>query len=392
MRLPYYEGHGVQLFHGDCREVMKNLPDNSVHSIVTDPPYELTSGCSTGFMGHKWDGSGVAFQPAMWAEAMRVLKPGGYLLAAGGTRTWHRLACAIEDAGFEIRDSIAWMYGNGFPKSLDVSKAIDREAGAERQIATPAAQQWAGYGTALKPAHEPMVLARKPLCERTVAANVLRHGTGALNIDATRIGTESTQRTNGAEMGYHGGNLADVYSTGSAAGRWPANVVLSEDQAEELDRQSGDRKDGVAVRHRGVKAGMYGPAKAVGTEDLGYGGGGASRFFYVPKADSNERLTLPDGLQHSTVKPLTLMRYLVRLVTPPGGTVLEPFSGSGTTVEAAVLEGFRCVAIEIGAEYLPFTVQRINRRRDPMAYLAAQEEDLGLFCDPDAPQPTKGSP
>ncbi|ATN91704.1 DNA methylase [Mycobacterium phage Sassay] len=363
--------HPVLIHLGDCRDILAELEDASVDSIVTDPPYEL------GFMGKKWDGSGIAFDVEMWEQCLRVLKPGGHLLAFGGSRTWHRLTVAIEDAGFEIRDSIAWLYGSGFPKSLDVSKAIDKAAGAEREVigtrragitpsgglvrngvteadkqrlvtapSTDAAQQWQGWGTALKPAFEPIVVARKPLAG-TVAANVLEHGTGALNIDACRIGT--------------------------AQGRWPTNVVLDDTQAAELDAQTGYQRDGTHVgRNRDGSAHtneIYG-ARKNDTRDVGYGGGGGgSRFFpvfkYQAKAPTKERpgYVNEDGnkVAHSTVKPLALMRWLVKLVTPPGGVVLDPFAGSGTTVEACLLEKFRCIAIENEPDYIPLIEQRLER-------------------------------
>lgn len=540
-----------------------------------------------------------------WAtECLRVLKPGGHMLAFGGTRTWHRLACAVEDAGFEVRDSIAWLYGSGFPKSLDVSKAIDKAAGAQREVlapnpwagrravsvpgggsvptveggdygpspshltapATPDAAKWAGFGTALKPAFEPIVVARKPL-SGTVASNVLEYGCGAINIDGCRVqadggsgqgrrreapargcrvhdvrpvreadgavavagqagevaddvqqdvpigtdaGREQPQLARGqlavhevrlppggdgelvpggpgapadataegvpgapSSHGPEGGQAAhdgrdgaphqrregrqstgepapdrlgrpqqgapadrartdattggerptpgctcgtDREATrvgessadrrytdkggtnfaplpgvrgGSPAGRWPANVLLDDSQAAELDRQSGETS--------------YNPAGAFGTQkgnsadsgDVPYGSrkdgdgifaygdrGGASRFFptfrYEAKAPSGERPRI-DGIAHPTVKPLDLMRWLVRLVTPPGGTVLEPFAGSGTTVEAAIVEGFHCIAIEREADYLPLIMQRINRRLDPVAAIKQTGDDLGLF-------------
>lgn len=388
---PYYEDDKVTLWHGDNRRILAKLDSDSIDSIVTDPPYEL------GFMGKGWDGSGIAYDEQLWSEAWRVLKPGSHLLAFGGTRTWHRLACAIEDAGFEIRDSIAWMYGSGFPKSLDVSKAIDKAAGAEREVivsdlrqrnqtswetktgmlsagvkdfsitalATAAAEQWQGWGTALKPAHEPIVVARKPLIG-TVAANVLAYGTGALNIDGSRIGAEggTAGATAGPGQGIYGNGLNGERSQPVAGlGRWPANVILDESQAAELDKQSGHQIDGVTVlanRSREYNASNY-----MITDNRegnhGYGGsGGASRFFYVAKAPKKERTNV-DGIAHPTVKPLTLMRYLCKLVTPPGGTILEPFAGSGTTVEAATQEGFKCVAIELTDEYLPLIMQRINK-------------------------------
>lgn len=351
------------------------MADCSVDSIVTDPPYGL------GFMGKEWDDLPPGEE---WArECLRVLKPGGHMLAFGGTRTWHRLACAIEDAGFEIRDSIAWMYGSGFPKSLDVSKAIDSAAGAVREIvgpdpnwrarvhgdatydggqarpqhitapATEDARTWQGWGTALKPAFEPIVVARKPLVG-TVAANVLTYGTGALNVDGCRVGdgadkgvwpiTERTQASVAME------NPKGPVETDRSTGRWPANAVLDEAQAAALD-ESGVALDAI---------------------------GGASRFFYIAKADQSERVRV-GGIAHPTVKPLALMRWLVRLVTPPCGIVLEPFAGSGTTVEACILEGFECVAIEREADYLPLIQQRIDRRRDPVAAVKATGEDEGLF-------------
>ena len=406
----HYTDDRATVFSGDCLDVMRGWADESVDAIVTDPPYGL------GFMGHKWDHMPPGVE---WAEeCLRVLKPGGHLLAFGGSRTWHRLAVAIEDAGFEVRDSIAWLYGSGFPKSLDVSKAIDKrrdwslverlsgeirraraEAGlslaeigqatldatdgtygkwyhrgghmffetgrslpsrpewehlrhvlpiapefaevydeAERAVirertmtqgggtslqmrmgevrevraditapATPDAERWQGWGSAMKPGFEPVVVARKPLIG-TIAQNVLTYGTGALNIDACRISAS--------------GQSPD-------AGRWPANVVLDESQAEVLDEQSG-----------------------------------ASRFFptfrYQAKAPRSERPKV-NGVAHPTVKPVALMRWLVRLVTPPDGVVLDPFAGSGATLEAALLEGFQCVGIELADEYLPLIVHRIER-------------------------------
>jgi site-specific DNA-methyltransferase (adenine-specific) len=401
----------VTLHHGDCREVLAGLPDASVDAVVTDPPYEL------GFMGKAWDAQGVAYDAALWAEVLRVLKPGGHLLAFGGTRTYHRLACAVEDAGFEVRDSIHWLYGSGFPKSLDVSKAIDKAAGAEREVvgdkldrpgyhlsghssgtgafghglgssttqtrlasalitapATPEAARWEGWGTALKPAHEPVVVARKPLAG-TVAANVLAHGTGALNVDGCRVGTDGG--TAGCTAGPSNGILGDVLNGDfgkpvDGLGRWPANVVLDPEAAEVLDRQSGDDEAG---------ASRFFTVAGFTDDDL-------TSFRYVAKPDRAERNAGLDGLPevqmqvgderpsggswerrnrnetikqnfHPTVKPLDLMRWLVRLVTPPGGTVLEPFAGSGTTLAAAVLEGFDAVGIELTADYLPLIEGRV---------------------------------
>lgn len=411
----WHQDARATVYHGDCLEVLAELPDASVDAVVTDPPYEL------GFMGKGWDASGIAYRVDLWAEALRVLKPGGHLLAFGGTRTWHRLACAIEDAGFEVRDSIAWMYGSGFPKSLDVSKAIDKAAGAERQVVGPnrfagingkanadvygvasrpdetapitdAAREWSGWGTALKPAHEPIVVARKPLVG-TVAANVLEHGTGALNIDACRIPSDDgfekawdkPVKTNIGAADYvnpdGGAHVVDLSANRPVGGRWPANVVLDEDQAAELDRQSGVSTSKAGVHPDTGRSGGIMGAKVVrgkAGQPMGHNdSGGASRFFYVAKAPARERPKV-DGTAHPTVKPLTLMRWLCRLVTPPDGVILEPFAGSGTTVEAALLEGFRVVAIEREADYLPLIQARLDR-------VAAQEpEDEQLTLDASA--------
>lgn len=435
----HYRDAEVTVHHGDCLDVLAELPDTSVDAVVTDPPYDLTAGKkggtgaasvnlnspygrsristgngSGGFMGQAWDSTGIAFDPETWRQVARVLKPGGHLLAFGGSRTWHRLAAAVEDAGFEIRDSIAWLYGSGFPKSLDVSKAIDRAAGADREVvgvhhrhgggsnasgsmsgrlgtsselpltapATEPAAQWAGWGTALKPAFEPIVVARKPLAG-TVAANVIEHGTGALNIDGCRIEAHDNQlaaKYASVQNATHRGNSiygADARtregSEPNAGGRWPTNVVLDEQQAEELDAQSGITRDGVAVnRNRpiGDESGnnIYGRRKLHTGLDTGYGGeGGASRFFpvfrYSAKAPGTERPNV-DGTAHPTVKPLDLMRWLVRLVTPPNGLVLDPFAGSGTTAEACIHEHMRCITIEREADYLPLIVARLSK---PMA-------------------------
>lgn len=350
----YYLDDLTTVHHGGALDVLRAMPDESVHSIVTDPPYGLSntdprhvaetitrwvSGdreytpSGRGFMGKEWD----AFVPpvAVWDECLRVLKPGGHLLAFAGSRTADLMGLAIRLAGFDIRDSLAWLYGSGFPKSHDLGKSTE-------------AEQWEGWGTALKPAFELIVLARKPLAEKTVAKNVLAHGTGAINVDGCRIAGESTRRTNTAEMGYHGGNLASTYQTGSDAGRWPANVLLDQHAAAWVDEQSG------VLRSQD-------PATRGGTADTNYGNkGGASRFFYNAKAPKSERPDV-DGVQHPTVKPLAIMRWLVRMVTPPDGVVLDPFVGSGTTVEAAILEEIRSVGIELSAEYLPLIEARIKR-------------------------------
>jgi site-specific DNA-methyltransferase (adenine-specific) len=321
-----------ELLHADCIAAMSLVIEpGSVDAIVTDPPYEL------GFMGKGWDSTGIANNPAMWRAAFDCLKPGGHLLAFSGTRTYHRMVCAIEDAGFEIRDQIGWAYGSGFPKSLDVSKAIGESYRA------PA---WQGWGTALKPAWEPICVARKPLTG-TVAANVLAHGTGALNIDGCRVA-------------HWGGDpsVQDYASTVSPPrGRWPANLV--HDGSDEVlaafpdsngsgparKLKRGEREDGAGWG----MAGADGELRDAGT-------GSAARFFYCAKASKSDR---GEGNVHPTVKPTELMRYLCRLITPPGGVVLDPFTGSGSTGKAAVLEGFRFVGCELSDEYVRIAEARI---------------------------------
>jgi hypothetical protein len=372
-----------QILLGNNLDILPTLPDNSVDSIVTDPPYEL------GFMGKKWDSSGIAYSVELWQQCLRVLKPGGHLLSFGGTRTWHRVAVGIEDAGFEIRDSMAWLYGSGFPKSLDVSKAIDKQAGAEREVlgrnpnsreqagkentlyesgtvgktayetapSTPEAQQWQGWGTALKPAFEPIVVARKPI-EGTVANNVLKWGTGGLNIDGSRIDYQGEkpstwfQQDERKNQNIAFANAQDT-SQPSAQGRWPANIILDPYTAELLDEQSGTTKGKVGMTQQASSRGLYQGGSSTSDTLINDGitdTGGASRFFYVAKAskrDRNEGLDeLPDthpgeitgrkvgsaGAQnggyagmtetprkniHPTVKPTTLMEYLIKLVTPP---------------------------------------------------------------------------
>jgi DNA modification methylase len=348
-----YEQDNITLHCGDCREVLATLPDGSVDAVVSDPPYGLA------FMGKKWDYDVPSVE--VWQQCLRVLKPGGHLLAFAGTRTQHRMACRIEDAGFEIRDMIAWVYGQGFSKGLDVSKAIDKAAGADREVvsrertkwtatgrnqrygkldgfeiedgyevrettapATEAAKQWQGWNTSLKPALEPVTLARKPL-EGTVAANVLQYGTGALNVDGCRIEGQHTytpRLTANANMNDDGwqriGQTADLVT---ASGRWPANLI-----------------------HDGSR-------EATGIL------GEEARFFYCPKTSQSER---GKGNNHPTVKPIDLMRYLCRMVTPPGGIVLDPFAGSGSTLLAARREGFRAIGIELNAEYCQIIKSRLG--------------------------------
>lgn len=427
-----------RIINADCRDAMRQLIAEGVRvdAIVTDPPYHLTTGkkgesgqasvnlnspygrarIGTGFMGMKWDGGGVAFDPETWALALNLLKPGGHLLAFGGTRTYHRLACAIEDAGFEIRDQIGWVYGSGFPKSLDVSKAIDKAAGVDRQdkfegaferragptgnkrcdvcgkwlvsgspcqcprpqdaAITEAARQWEGWGTALKPAWEPICVARKAL-EGTVAENVQKHGTGAINVDACRVSTSDS--LNGGAYAAHGGRTeSPSLRAGSGmnqpgktagrkfqqpAGRWPANIVHDgSDEVVALFPQEAGAAAPVFKRGSDKFRNAYGAfAGDIDEQGSTFRGdsGSAARFFYCAKATQAERA----DSKHPTIKPLALMRWLVRMVVPRGAIVLDPFAGSGTTVEACMLEQMRYIAIEREAEYVADINARVDRIR-----------------------------
>lgn len=418
---PVIEIAGARVFHGDCRDVLRSLPDNSVDSVVTDPPYEL------GFMGKSWDSSGIAYDVTVWQECLRVLKPGGHVLAFGGSRTWHRLAVAVEDAGFELRDSIAWLYGSGFPKSLDVSKAIEKKLGVEPigkkpaygaiasrelidqrgwnnienalimpETQTEEGKQWQGWGTALKPAFEPVVVGRKPLVG-TVAENVLTWGVGGLNIDGSRIETDEKWQGRALDgkplTGYEGGDGLNAQTSSShAQGRWPANVILDEVTAGLLDEQTGVLKSG-AVDQSKITAEnrIYGALPKNRSKVFEASEGGASRFFYVAKASKRDRNEGLEELEarrasamgyerglgdagegmfkdrnpqkqnfHPTVKPTQLMRYLIKLVTPEGGVVLDPFTGSGSTGKAALLDGYRFVGAELTEEYLPIIEGRLR--------------------------------
>jgi len=371
------------VYHGSNLDVLPTLPDNSVDSIVTDPPYEL------GFMGKSWDNSGIAYSVQLWTECMRVLKPGGHLLAFSGSRTYHRMVVAIEDAGFEIRDMISWISNKTFPKSHNLEKATG-------------SKDWQGWGTALKPTVEPIVMARKPV-EGTVATNVLAYGTGGLNIDASRIGTETiTNPPGGIPNGagnYVGTNKVRDRSVAptTAQGRWPANIILDPYTAELLDEQSGQVKGGTWNNTAGARHfNNNGEPTSYETKATDKTIGGASRFFYVAKASKKDR---NEGLEelplvqksvgqetfaticpkhktqkelcgceawqpvanfHPTVKPTALMEYLIKLVTPEGGVVLDPFTGSGSTGKAALLNGYQFIGIELTDEYLPIIEGRLK--------------------------------
>ncbi len=414
------------IHHGDSLEVLKTLPENSVDAVVTDPPYGLS------FMNKKWDYDVPTI--AMWSEVFRVLKPGGHLLSFGGTRTYHRMVVAIEDAGFEIRDQIQWLYGSGFPKSMNVALAIDKQSGAighrgkafrtagagnrediqgkngvdgmsYAEPITDQAKQWQGFGTALKPANEPIVLARKPLEKGlTVSANVLKWGCGAINVDGSRIASENNEHfrsfvkkpEKSLRQTYDGARPNnDFQPTNSTQGRWPANVLFDETAAEMLDEQSGRLGSRPNKNPKALDASPKwyenkDPNKLrVQHPDI-YGG--ASRFFYVAKSSKRERNKGLEGMplvkpsqeynlkavegnprkpakctanelvknNHPTVKPIKLMEYLCRLITPPGGTVLDPFMGSGSTGVACKNLGFEFVGIEMNEEYIEIAKRRIG--------------------------------
>jgi len=510
--MSYYHSEGtVTVLHGDCLNELRTIPDNSIDAVVTDPPYGLSNTSPAqvadtitrwvqgereylptgrGFMGAEWD----AFVPpvAVWDECLRVLKPGGHLLAFAGSRTHDLMTLGIRLAGFEIRDSVAWAYGSGMPKSMNVSRAIDMGRGknrerqleftswmrstgitaatineatgtrmashyltdgsqpaiatadlfdllrphlpevpehierlvaertgiewtdyvkrqvvgvkeramsgwsmdgttefADREITAPhsdEAKQWDGWGTALKPSFEPITLARKPL-DGTVAENVIKWGVGGINIDATRIGNDTVGWGGKAAGGqtWTGDNngLGKNSAPRPVEGRWPANLVLDEDQAAELDKQSGDVPGAVGMT-------LYGAGSSIGPRGLKSHGnpigqpgqrdfGGAARFFYVAKPDHKER-PKSGGVQHPTVKPLSLMQWLIRLVVPEGGTVLDPFAGSGTTLEAAVREHVQSIGIEREDDYLPLIKQRLERA------VAVKDELTGFAAPPPKPK------
>jgi len=427
--------NNMRLLLGDCLDKLKELEDNSVDSIVTDPPYGLS------FMGKQWDYDVPSVD--IWKECLRVLKPGGHLLAFAGSRTYHRMAVRIEDAGFEIRDMISWLYGSGFPKSLNIGKAVDKLRGNEREVVgktsvcgtfkqeyqvkqgyrpennsggyagernganvTKGTSEWEGWGTALKPAHEPVVMARKPLSEKTVAENVLEWGTGGINIDESRIPTDEDQRrpSKGGENGLNNTNTfkireRTVEEQPKHDGRFPANLILDEEAGEMLDEQtgilsSGFMKAGTArLMSDNPNKNTYGKWNPDTVANDTYGdSGGASRFFYCPKVSKSERNEGLEGFEerragsmmgnindnsnfltgsgnkregvaknhHPTLKPVDLMLYLIRLVTPKGGVTLDPFMGSGSSGKAAVRGGFDFIGIEREEEYFKIAEARIE--------------------------------
>jgi site-specific DNA-methyltransferase (adenine-specific) len=408
------ESENYKVFQGSNLDVLPTLPDNSVDAIVTDPPYEL------GFMGKSWDSSGIAYSVELWRQCLRVLKPGGHLLAFSGSRTYHRIVVAIEDSGFEIRDMVSWISNKTFPKSMDVSKAIDKAAGADRKVvginpnvvreakvvggsdfggftranaeiteaATDDAKKWAGWGTALKPTVEPIVMARKPL-DGTVANNVLTWGVGGLNIDASRIGFGNEQinldtvQRQGVEnpIQYGGAKPGDVISMYKAGGRWPANVILDEEAATIVDEQSGQTKSPKTYVRRSDSGGntsFHNIGEVAGTVSLNYGDeGGASRFFYVARASKSDRNEGVESNPHPTVKPTSLMTYLIKLIAPAGSTILDPFTGSGSTGKAALLNGYKFIGIELTEEYLPIIKGRLDHAEE--THKQTKEEESGTL-------------
>lgn len=438
------------VLHGNNLDLLAAVRDNFAHAVVTDPPYGL------GFMGKDWDAA--LPDPRTWAECLRVLRPGGHLVAFGAPRLVHRLTCQIEDAGFEVRDQLLWMFAQGFPKSLDVSKAIDKDAGIWRgragavtipeqlskgteyertdkgEPSTDAARQWSGWGTALKPAYEPIVLARKPL-DGTVAQTVQRWGTGVINVDGCRVETDGSrplmvvrQGDAPTQYGTYGARVGSRSAGTTTAGRWPANLILDEGAGAMLDAQTGPRRS----------AGDYPSDAERGSDNAtSFGGrpgkpyadsGGASRFFarvdfgevdrfmYCPKASRSEREAgledLPPRVvdpsreadaaardnprtgagrsgearrnHHATVKPIELMRWLVRLICPPGGIVLEPFAGSGTTPAACALEDVDCLAMELDADYVEIARARVahavQQREEELAAKIEASRQMDLFA------------
>ena len=470
----------MKLHNEDCIEQMQKMIDEGVQvdSVVTDPPYEL------GFMGKSWDSTGIAFQPDTWKLAYKLLKPGGHLLAFSGSRTYHRMAVAIEDAGFEIRDQMMWLYGSGFPKSLNLGKGVDRRLGNERiktgetktharkgvaiaeersaigagafgqeteEEVTVGTSEWEGWGTALKPAHEPVVVARKPLSEKSIVDNVLKHGTGGINIDGCRIDGEvvrpesnpdfrdiadkamaqggvnklnfnqmsgakrkTTKRKSRSKDGVwtddNSGMSAEgsVYADADPRGRFPANVMhdgsdVITKEFPQTGKSSGGGGDKTVSKNKNVFDGGWGNIQY--EDNIGYGdNGSAARFFYCPKVSQTERNDGLDSFEtkqtqgggggigdyqddvnsasgkfgsekapskntHPTVKPVELMKYLCRLVTPKGGTVLDPFMGSGSTGIAAKDEGFNFIGIEREKEYYNIAKSRIGSSSPLMDFM-----------------------
>jgi site-specific DNA-methyltransferase (adenine-specific) len=450
----------VAVHHSDCVAWLRAHDGPLFDACVTDPPYHLASivkrfggkgaaaakvgatgayaRASRGFMGKAWDGGDVAFNPDTWRAVYDRLKPGAHLIAFSGTRTYHRMACAIEDAGFIVRDQLAWVYGSGFPKSHDVSKGIDRHNGDVREkvkvsadapayqrgignhrpwmdnpeherdgpsAASAASAAWQGWGTALKPAWEPTCLAQKPLSEKSIAANVLKWGTGAINVDACRVGTEGggthcgNRDSNGKCLGHKNAGQSTSGETfhgpDTQGGRWPANIC--HDGSDEVLAGFPETASGKLQTHHkrngASQIGTFDIRDRTGEEcDWGGDSGSAARFFYSAKAGPLDRI----GTEHATVKPVDLMRWLVRMVTPPGGHVLDPFAGSGKTGIAAMAEGFDCTMIDIEADHVADIERqlaflrgegrtRFEEHNAAKLKRAVPQEIGGLFAEPTSP-------
>ena len=401
----YNNSDHYKLYEGNMLDMLEVIQPNSIEAIVTDPPYELN------FMGKGWDNSGIAFQAETWFKCYQVLKHGGYLLAFGGSRTYHRIACAIEDAGFEIRDTIMWLYGSGFPKSLNIGLAIDKKNGVDSKIIgqsdfpdikggnyenndgsrlivyqKEAQNEWNGWGTALKPAYEPIIVARKP-CEGSCVDNVLEYGVGGLNIDGCRIGSEersyggmsSKQPENAGCFRDDGWQPKDIEVT--VSGRYPSNVILTYDDTDfrevcgglsETDDQGAARYFYCAKASKKDRDEGLDQFDLVSTGELQGGRKEGSAGSMMANATGGVRVHPYAGAgtvkrnTHPTVKPCELMQYLVRMVTPSHGTVLDPFNGSGSTGKACMYEnrerqaGYKYIGIEITPEYLPIAAARIS--------------------------------
>ena len=385
-----------ELIGGDNKHILRMYPDNCFSGIITDSPYEIN------FMGNSWDRSYVSYDTEMWAEALRVLKPGGHLMAFGSARTYHRIASAIDDAGFEVRDMIEWMYGSGFPKSQDVSKEMAKRNGAEREViaeigsagnfsgnrynqdnsdrekyirtitkpSTEEAEEWDGWGSLLKPAHEPICLARKPF-KGTLVENILQYGTGGLNIDACRIAGESNIINKLEKWSGFGQEKRPQYTAElNTKGRWPANII-HDGSGDVLDVFPVTKSGGKNITKSMPNNSIYGKDNRLpGTVNIAYDDlGTAARFYYCAKTTKNDRNEgLPKGWvnDHPTVKPTELMRYLTRLIMPYGGVLLDIFNGSGSTGKAAALEGFDYVGIDKDVHFLRISKFRIEFAKNQM--------------------------
>jgi site-specific DNA-methyltransferase (adenine-specific) len=365
------KNENVKLMLGNNIDRLKELPDNFVDSIVTDPPYGLS------FMNKKWDYDVPSVE--FWKEVLRVLKPGGHVLSFGGTRTYHRMVVNMEDAGFEIRDQIMWVYGSGFPKSLNIGKEVDKKLGNEREVIgdskrhgggsygmfgyevnnkeTKGSSPYEGWGTGLKPANEPICLARKPIEEKTITDNVLKYGTGGINIDGCRVGTDTISTHNAPKGTFAGGELergSDTNSYTEHEGRFPANVILDEEAGRILDEQS----EGASRFFYGAKVSKK--ERNMGLDNFEEKISGDGRKTIQANTPQQRNINNPKKNHHPTIKPINLLTYLCRLITPKGGVILDPYMGSGSTGISALLEGFEFIGMEMDEDYFKIAETRIN--------------------------------